>query len=568
MKAFELLNFYSGVGSQGQENISFYLNAFGNPDDGYSFQEPNTSSELLATNSSFLKLINHQLDYHFCLLANFTQNNSYFELHSTLCKNKLNVVCRKPKNRKIRCQNTLNQLDLADPFYAGKIYNEMEEMKNRFKGLNLTTSFDAHFSMMWYSSLPCFDINGVTSASEGEKDLLKSCFWKGLKVSCAAIFDTFPTDQGTCCSFNMRAADKIFHESNFTRLVMQQQQDDTFSAFSDSDVPDQFKNNNEPKVQAGQDKGLIIILDAHNDLISRGSIDVDYQGFTGIITNTGNYPLTQQKGFHIKNGHYNLVAITGTKISADLEILQIEPQNRGCLFEEENYNLTIHKRYSMSNCFLECAISYAQNKMIEMGDIKKPCSPWYLPTPPGVQITCDPWEMVNFVQHFQNVPSSACEYCLPDCNTVLYESFRTTAPFRKCDFRNLGASTLCDTENPANLKPQAWARQVLNYYPNLTILETNKRSYKVDSVPDGPFNINDTYDAYQEDIAIVQFYFKDSTIIEFKTSPKQGWIEYISNVGGLLGLCIGLSIITIFEIVWLFLRILSSIVDSRKPLKQ
>ena len=88
MKAFELLNFYSGVGSQGQENISFYLNAFGNPDDGYSFQEPNTSSELLATNSSFLKLINHQLDYHFCLLAIFTQNNSYFELHSTLCKNK------------------------------------------------------------------------------------------------------------------------------------------------------------------------------------------------------------------------------------------------------------------------------------------------------------------------------------------------------------------------------------------------------------------------------------------------------------------------------------------------
>ena len=188
MKAFELLNFYSGVGSQGQENISFYLNAFGNPDDGYSFQEPNTSSELLATNSSFLKLINHQLDYHFCLLANFTQNNSYFELHSTLCKNKLNVVCRKPKNVKIRCQNTLNQLDLADPFYAGKINNEMEEMKKRFKGLNLTTSFDAHFSMMWYSSLPCFDINGVTSASEGEKDLLKSCFWKGLKVSCAAIF--------------------------------------------------------------------------------------------------------------------------------------------------------------------------------------------------------------------------------------------------------------------------------------------------------------------------------------------------------------------------------------------
>jgi hypothetical protein len=68
-----------------------------------------------------------------------------------------------------------------------------------------------------------------------------------------------------------------------------------------------------------------------------------------------------------------------------------------------------------------------------------------------------------------------------------------------------------------------------------------------------------TYDAYEKDIAIVQFYFMTSSVIEFKTSPSQNWIDYFSAIGGLLGLCIGLSIVTIVELFWLLFRILSKI---------
>ena len=34
-----------------------------------------------------------------------------------------------------------------------------------------------------------------------------------------------------------------------------------------------------------------------------------------------------------------------------------------------------------------------------------------------------------------------------------------------------------------------------------------------------------------------------------------GWVDYFANVGGLLGLCIGLSIVTIMELVWLCMRL-------------
>ena len=52
---------------------------------------------------------------------------------------------------------------------------------------------------------------------------------------------------------------------------------------------------------------------------------------------------------------------------------------------------------------------------------------------------------------------------------------------------------------------------------------------------------NNVYDAYDQDVALL---------------PTMTWIDFMSQVGGLLGLCIGVSIVTIIELVWLCLRLL------------
>jgi len=39
--------------------------------------------------------------------------------------------------------------------------------------------------------------------------MLKKCTWKQNDINCAAIFSTFPTDQGMCCSFNMIGANQV-----------------------------------------------------------------------------------------------------------------------------------------------------------------------------------------------------------------------------------------------------------------------------------------------------------------------------------------------------------------------
>ncbi len=72
--------------------------------------------------------------------------------------------------------------------------------------------------------------------------------------------------------------------------------------FANSSLDDWYEKAMEPRSQAGVNKGLVVMLDAHNDLISVGSVDTDFEGFTGLIDSSGSYPMLMQKGFHIKPG--------------------------------------------------------------------------------------------------------------------------------------------------------------------------------------------------------------------------------------------------------------------------
>jgi hypothetical protein len=98
------------------------------------------------------------------------------------------------------------------------------ELKSFFGRIDKTKALPALFTVLWYSTLPCFDLMGFTSTKRGEKSLLKSCIWKGREIPCEAIFSTFPTDRGMCCSFNMKAADEIFVDKQYSNLVKGLQQ--------------------------------------------------------------------------------------------------------------------------------------------------------------------------------------------------------------------------------------------------------------------------------------------------------------------------------------------------------
>ena len=78
-----------------------------------------------------------------------------------------------------------------------------------------------------------------------------------------------------------------------------------------------------------------------------------------------------------------------------------------------------------------------------------------------------------------------------------------------------------------------------------------------------------SYNAFERDIAVVNIFFGrstatgcryyndealiDSFYLEYEKTPRMTEIDFISNVGGLLGLLMGFSLISLFEIIYWFI---------------
>ena len=88
----------------------------------------------------------------------------------------------------------------------------------------------------------------------------------------------------------------------FTGLITSLDSQDKSNAFTNSELPNNYVNNNEPQVQPGQNKGLYLMLDAHSDLFSASSVDSDNEGFVGLVHPKGAFPFTMLEGFTIRPG--------------------------------------------------------------------------------------------------------------------------------------------------------------------------------------------------------------------------------------------------------------------------
>ncbi len=223
----------------------FFISAFGNSDDGFYFRTSKNPINELKYPS--LKLKTSSGDYDFCLRAKIMPNfnNSFIELTPTGCNSMCGVICRQkiyepPKCLENQLSNDSYQI-FMDPILTNEKENIVAAYQSKylemFSRLNFKAGFETLFRMLWYSTLPCFDVYGVTSEEPFEKGIIKACYWKGRPVSCAAIFSPIPTDQGMCCAFNMESLDAIYNGKAYVDLATEMQASDKRSAFMDSDLP-------------------------------------------------------------------------------------------------------------------------------------------------------------------------------------------------------------------------------------------------------------------------------------------------------------------------------------------
>jgi hypothetical protein len=441
-----------------------------------------------------------------------------------------------------------------------QINDTKRHIKSQFQSYNQTVIFKFILTLLWYTKMPCFDVIGITSEEDDEKSVLKFCKWKGKEISCSAIFQKVTTDSGICCAFNREAADKIYVDSMYTSVVKSLEIEER-NLSSENLVPDWYANKEEPTSQPGTKMGLTVMLDAHTDLLADYSISSDLNGFTALVLPPGDFPLTYFGGFEVKPGHNNLVSLSAIQLEADEDIKDISPVKRNCYFPDETHTVKLHKKYSQTNCILECTLSYAQNYLQKVNNISS-CTPWYFPFVDEGFRMCDPWEKVDIFEAIENaVPQDACLHCLPDCNRVIYQHTISTQEFRGCDEKNFGMTEFCRLMS-LKPKPQIWAADVLSQLGNNIselnyMLTSSQRFFQPQNIYNSSLfnNLSRSYDAYKKDIATLNVFFSSPTALQYSTKQSKSWFDFISTVGGNGGLFIGFSIVTLLEMVWLAIRV-------------
>ena len=185
-----------------------------------------------------------------------------------------------------------------------------------------------------------------------------------------------------------------------------------------------------------------------------------------------------------------------------------------------------------------------------------------------------------------------CDHCLPDCTTTIYKASVTAAPFRHCDYKNLGTSYLCDFDG--TVSPKIWGQDVQDQYANeissvpFYVSNDAESSYRKYAGINKYFSLfivfltnwilditkgqgipiftaankkAPTYNAYEKDIAVVTFFFDTGTVVEYVNDERMSLEQFISQIGGLMGLCTGFSFISGIEILyWLLFKFVKNII--------
>ena len=276
-------------------------------------------------------------------------------------------------------------------------------------------------------------------------------------------------------------------------------------------------------------------------------------------------------------GHENHVEVSGVKISADPAIHHHSLDKRKCKvradpihwlmvtvasvqFYDES-DLLHHAGYSYSSCVLEFAMEAAAAAV--------GCVPWYMPQN-GTSAICGPWQTSSFQKVMGRAFSSAHgeSGCLPDCHSVKYSYSASVASFRRCDQRNLNYSPLCSLS--PKFSPPPWQKSVLDIYTRqqgrggggggavpgyVEELESVERAHYpslaarqreiVESLTRSEYQ--QTYNAYEGDIAVLYVYFGQPTTTEYIRVVSLSWVGFLAQAGGLIGACLGFSFISLVE---------------------
>ncbi|TRY76922.1 hypothetical protein TCAL_10149, partial [Tigriopus californicus] len=443
---------------------------------------------------------------------------------------------------------------LLNPARANEMEQVQSDIKEKVKQLFSAMDFVSEqvheilLGVLWFTGLPC-------------EKLLQTCVWKGRKIPCSLLFHLIPTDIGFCCSFNHDPLVVMLKNSSFANILQRIE-----NKYQDLGPGAQIRHqkryiNYSFSPQAGKHNGLLVVLDMKSHDLTSTSVMEDFLGIHASVTPKNQFPMMNSNSFLVSPGMETQVEITGKKISATATLRNtLDPTERNCFFTDE-YPLQLFSNYTMTNCWMECLMNLSKKALRQ----HETCIPWNFPT--KIEPPCKPISHQLFLEEFNYLDMNkiiGTEVCRPNCGGTEYTTSISSAPFRPCTHANFGLTRFCTLER-YGAKPQKWADNVLEQYQEwlegrdmpdyLLDLQSPQRTTKQDFIFHSEAQTREfpgNYNAFDRDIAVINFFFSHPVAIELISAPSMTWAQYVSSVGGLLGLFIGFSVISGIEILYWF----------------
>ncbi|KAG5313182.1 PPK28 protein, partial [Acromyrmex insinuator] len=320
--------------------------------------------------------------------------------------------------------------------------------------------------------------------------LLLRCAWIGKIHDCSKIFKTVKSKEGFCCAFNSHYKLNVGHMSKVKFF-----NSTDFNNTSEDDLPGVHTIVKAPG--SGRDVGLAVALNIEPNMYKATSRP--FVGASIIIHDPIDFP---DIGTHIAAvpvGHVMAISITGTSIRGMESLRTIPLEKRLCYFDDE---VSGEIPYSHQSCISNCIAKHIYHMC--------GCLPFYYPKTlfnvldKGKKI-CYLSDINCLLSIRKSIPhhtnTETCKKCLPQCTDMLY------------------------TINSEYVKLED-----VGFDSDLT----------------NGLNINN--------MSFVYVFFGDVSYVEYRKESTISWDSLIASFGGIFGLCLGGSMLSVTELIYLLAR--------------
>ncbi|XP_049542464.1 pickpocket protein 28-like [Anopheles darlingi] len=365
-------------------------------------------------------------------------------------------------------------------------------------------------------------VNVLRNISLDEYHLVQYCSFDDHIYVCNHYMQETITDEGVCYTFNIAPPEQIFRKGalHTKYKYMENARVDRFtSGFPELPVVPVYSRG------SGIGTGLILHL-------KQSLSDIDYmctgfaQGYKLILHDSKEYPQASKRNIRIPLGHEINIALKPQIIETTESASSYGWKKRQCFFDYER-QLRFFQHYTQDNCELECLT----NKTL---------------------LLC---ECVRFSMPHDN-DTQVCSLGTWKWNCML----RT-----KNTFRPKSSARLSDL-----VEEYSHVTGICNCLPacksthyDLEITQSSldiERFMKANSMP---VDNNDEKYAF----TTLEIYFKESHFITSKRTELYGFVDLLANCGGLLGLFMGVSFLSLIEICYFLTIRPFSKIRNRQPSK-